>query len=393
MSTPPDGVPSTTTTPVFSGTGTPGSTVEIAYIGAGKKVFTAGSATVGTDGTWTITTSFADLGPGITKAVLTVDELDATGAPVSGATPVIRLVSFTRPPVQAQGESIVLTPDYPTVDGASTIGIGLATTGFAADESLVVTVTGPNGKAAVWAGSETAPVADADGAFSELITLPATATGGEYVVTVTGATSKLVLSKKASVLGDPTITSPTAGQRLIGTKVTFTGTGTPGSSIGLVVVPTGEFKAAEAAATSAASAGGGSSTAKAPAAATPSAAASDPTGSSDENIVVGAAGTWSVTVTLPKPGDYTAFAIAGLVDAAGDPVSDNTGLPVLAGPSADVEFVLAAPTIVTASTTGQQELAFTGTNAAPYVVSGGLAILLGAGLLFATRRRREDGAE
>lgn len=395
VTTPVDGVPSTTTTPSFSGTGEAGSTVVIEYLGADGDVHTAATTTVDTDSTWTATTSFADMGPGVTKVVLTVAEVDAQGDPITGATPVVRQLSFTKPPVQARGRSIVLTPDYPTIDGAAVSGIGLAATGFTAGEPLVIAITGPDGKSTAATGSEATPTADADGAFSELIALPADAVGGDYVVTVTGTVSTLVLTKTAYVLGDPTITSPTAGEKIVGTKVTFTGTGTPGSSIGLVIAPTSAVKAAAAAAASAAAADP-ATTAKAPAATSGSSAASaaDPAAGSDasQNIAVGASGSWSVTVTLPKPGDYTAVAIAGVVDANGDPISDNTGLPVLSGPSAEVEFVLAAPPVITTSATGPT-LAYTGSNASPFVIGGALAVLLGAGLMVATRRRRDEIVE
>ncbi|GAA4267095.1 LPXTG cell wall anchor domain-containing protein [Frondihabitans peucedani] len=392
VTTPVDGEPSATTTPTFAGTGLPGSTVIVQYLGADGDLHDAGTATVDTDGTWTLDTSFADLGPGITKAVLTVAELDASGDPVTGVEPVIREISFLSPPVQAQGRSIVLTPDYPTADEATTAGIGLATTGFAADEPLVVTVTGPDGKAVAYESTVATPTADADGAFSELLGLPAGSKGGTYRVTVTGTVSKLQLSKTAYVLGDPTITSPTAGEKIVGTSVTFTGTGTPGSSIGLVIAPTSAFAQAEAEAAAAdgdSSTGSGTTAAKAPAASPR--AAGTPSASSDpqnEDITVGASGTWSVTVELAQPGDYTAVAIAGVLDADGNPISDNTGLPVLSGPSATVEFVLAAAPVITTSATGPT-LAYTGSDAEPYVVAGGLAVLLGIGLMVATRRRRD----
>lgn len=398
--TPVAGVASSTTTPVFSGTGTPGSTVEIAYLGADGALHVAGTTTVADDGTWSVATSFSDLGPGVTKADVTVAETDAEGTPVTGVTPLVLQQSFTKPPVQAHGKSIVLTPDYPTLDAAKTTGIGIATTGFAADEPLAVTVTGPGGKPASWTAGDAAPTADADGAFSEQIALADGSVGGTYIVTVTGTTSDLVLSKSAYVLGDPTITSPSDGAKLVGTSVTFTGTGTPGSFIGLVIAPTSTLKEARASASAAASASGSSgsagstgSTAKAPAATSPSASASaDPSAGESESIPVSASGTWSATVTLAKPGDYTAIAIAGLLTEAGDPLADNTGTPVLSGPSADLEFTLAPAVVVTASGPGP-ELAFTGSNAAPYAITGGLAILLGAGLMLATRRRRDGTAE
>jgi hypothetical protein len=173
----------------------------------------------------------------------------------------------------------------------------------------------------------------------------------------------------------PVITSPTNGQHLSGSAVKFTGTGTPGSNILLVVVPTASLTATTMQSDAA--------TAMQPA---------------DQNapIVVAADGTWSTSVAL-APNDYTAEAISFLTDASGAPVVDVNGDPVVSAPSADVEFVLTAAVVPvsttpaagtqTAGTPTAGGLAYTGSSPAPFIGLGALLAAAGTAITFITRRR------
>ena len=177
-------------------------------------------------------------------------------------------------------------------------------------------------------------------------------------------------------LATPVITSPKDGAKLVGSTVTFTGTGTPGSNILLVAAPTDQVNA------------------KARAAAEPN----DPT----DPIVVGANGTWTVTLAA-KPGDYTAVAQAFLLDADGEPVLDAAGDPVVSDPSTPVEFTLTAAVATgttpvgtgtgttpngAGTTTPTGQLAFTGADVAPAAITGGLLALAGTVLTVVLARRR-----
>ncbi|KIP51264.1 hypothetical protein SD72_16495, partial [Leucobacter komagatae] len=150
-----------------------------------------------------------------------------------------------------------------------------------------------------------------------------------------------------ATLDAPVITSPTEGQVVVGDQVTVTGTGTgtPGSNILLAVVPTDQLDELEAAE------GDMSSAASEPA---------DPT----DPIVVDADGNWTVTLAL-TPDDYTAAAVAFLLDENGAPVLDAAGQPVISDPSADVAFSLVAAVVpagtpATPIATGTTGLAYTG---------------------------------
>ncbi|MEF2978479.1 hypothetical protein [Subtercola sp. YIM 133946] len=197
-------------------------------------------------------------------------------------------------------------------------------------------------------------------------------------VTVTGTLNGADLNtvKRSFTLPDqnlpaPVITAPVAGSTVYGDQVTFTGTGTPGTNVIVVAVPTAALQAA----------------ANARAAQTPPADPADP-------IVVGTDGTWTVTLSA-QPDDYTVTAVLADIGA------DGTIVSLLSPPSAPVEFILAAtpvaPVVVTTPTptptptavaaASKSELADTGlgvTGAAAVAAFFGLA---GAGLVL-TRRTK-----
>lgn len=177
-------------------------------------------------------------------------------------------------------------------------------------------------------------------------------------------------------LDTPVITSPENGAEVVGSQVTFEGTGTPGSNILLLAVPTDQV------------------TPTARAAAQPA----DPT----DPIVVGTDGTWAVTLAA-APGDYTAAATSFLLGADGQPVLDTNGDPVVSAPSEPVEFTVTATPAAgttpvgsgttpvatgTGTVTPTGELAFTGADITPAAVIAGLLMLAGAALTVVMARRR-----
>jgi len=172
-------------------------------------------------------------------------------------------------------------------------------------------------------------------------------------------------------LDTPTITSPENGAAIVGSEVTFEGTGTPGSNILLVAAPTDQVTATSRA----------------------SAAAADPT----DPIVVGTDGTWSVTLAA-TPGDYTAVAQGFLLDETGEPVLDADGNAVVSDPSALVQFSVTAVAATgttpigtgtgTGTVTPTGELAFTGADLTPAAIAAGLLALAGTALTVIMARRR-----
>ncbi|GGF35829.1 LPXTG cell wall anchor domain-containing protein [Subtercola lobariae] len=165
----------------------------------------------------------------------------------------------------------------------------------------------------------------------------------------------------------PVITSPTNGQALTGSTVTFTGTGKPGANIALIIAPTAALKAQ----------------AKAKAA---------PAKPTDPIVVDPTSGIWTVTLAL-QPNDYTAVATEVTLD------SDGNLIAIISEPSAPVEFTLAAaavtPVVVvtpttpttTAATSASGTLAETGLDATALAGLSALLLLAGAVLVLVRRKR------
>lgn len=237
-------------------------------------------------------------------------------------------------------------------------------------DGATVTVTDAEGAAV----PGTAPVTVEGGAWTTTGTFPSSV-GGEQTVTVTHTDgSQTSVSSVTFTLPDvaklpaPVITSPAADAALVGSTVTFAGSGTPGVNVVLGVAPTSLVE-------------GRMSALAAPEPADPT----DP-------IVVGADGSWSVTLAV-EPGDWTARAVLVELDGQGQVVA------VLSDVSDPVRFTLAAtptptpnpsvPGATGANTaaTGTGVLASTGLDLAPYGV-GLLLALLGAAALLGRRAVR-----
>jgi hypothetical protein len=262
-------------------------------------------------------------------------------SPVAGSTAASRLVTFTgTAPV---GSTVVVTGPAGEL-GRQNLGSG-------STYSISVTY------------SETAPVAQTvtvsgfvgasgfDNTVERSFNLPAAAVTPEAVAPAT-----------------PVITSPVPAQVVVGQDVTISGTGTPGANIAFLLYPTDE----------------------APASSGPLEDAI-----TDSVIVVAADGTWSSTVRMVKPGEYSVVALSFFADANGEPTVDADGNVLVSDLSNVVEFRVAAATpIVPAGTSATPvraagSLAFTGSDDSSLVIGLGAALTLaGAGLVLAARRRR-----
>lgn len=360
-------------TVTFTGTGFEGQPVNVLNA-AGDRLIQAIPAA---DGSWSGTYTFAD-----TDAVtqnLTANETNVGAAGASQA------FSITLPAAAPAAPSFTVTSpkNGETVKSRTVQFTGTGTEGepvnvLAEDGTrLFQTIPGADG---TWSATYT---------FPDTVAVTQNLTANELNVGAAGApidftiTLPAVETAPVPTLATPVITSPKTGAKLTGSNVTFTGTGTPGSNILLAVVPTAQVKAAEAQAAKA------QAKVTAPKATTPA----DP----QDPIVVGADGTWKVTLAL-KANDYTAEAASFLLDAQGQPVLDANGDPVVAGPSNDVEFVLTAAvttpagtrtaTPVATATDADGSLAFTGSNTAPIAGFAALLVALGGVFTFFARRRR-----
>ncbi|MBD8104065.1 LPXTG cell wall anchor domain-containing protein [Plantibacter sp. CFBP 8775] len=174
------------------------------------------------------------------------------------------------------------------------------------------------------------------------------------------------------LLPSPVIETPTQGQALTGDVVTFSGTATPGTYLGIALLPTAFYNALKEELEDVAN--GADANARVALPEGQDAAPADPRAP----ILVDDNGHWSVTVAV-APGDYTA--VATLI---ADP-SEAVPVPTSA-PSAPVQFTLAAAAAPAASGHGPT-LAVTGADTAAPL---GLAamLLLGGLALVAVRKRR-----
>lgn len=198
----------TTPTPLFTGTGEPGSTITVKYGARSGATATAGTALVAADGTYSVATDFSSLEPGSLGSGADVYETDATGSPIIGAGPLGRGFSFATAPVSLTQLSLTTTPSSATVAAATTAGFGIAASGFSPSEQVVVSVTGPSGAPIALSGSRPAELFanSTDGSYSDTLVLPASATAGTYTITVTGVRTGRTANGTLAVTGSGTTT-------------------------------------------------------------------------------------------------------------------------------------------------------------------------------------------
>ncbi|WP_148050113.1 LPXTG cell wall anchor domain-containing protein [Frigoribacterium sp. PhB107] len=371
-----------TTTPVFTGTAQPGSTVTVTYSNKNLGNSTAGTGIADLAGNYSIPTTFLDLAPGSL----------GTGANVTQSNPdaqVGRLsvnFTFAQAPVPAIAPTITATPDEVTVDEATTTGVAIAATGFSPGEEITTVVTDSEGAVVELADRALNYYADDTvGAYADTVVFADDVLADDYTITLTGVRSGIVQAVDVTVADEvvlltptPVITSPTEGQVVTGGTVTISGTGPVGTGIVLTVADSSFLD--------------GTVTE------TPAAGRFYITDLADP-ILVDDAGNWTVSVEL-LPGEYVTQAIAAELNADGS-VNETGGV---SEPSNVVAFSLVAapaavvPPVVTpaAPVARPAGLAYTGSEASQGVVGAALLLLLGGGLLVAARRRRAltvDSAE
>ncbi|MET4050821.1 hypothetical protein ABID81_000154 [Frigoribacterium sp. PvP054] len=371
LASPVQGSTTDSRTVTFTGTATEGSTVTVSNA-SGE----LGRQNLGNASTYSITVPYDDAA---TQAQ-TVTVGGILGG--SGFVPITR--DFTIPALPAATKTV--TVESP-LQGSTTDSRSVTFTGTAPVGSTV-TITGADGELgrANLGNASTYSITveyAADAPVDQTVTVGGFVGGSGFDNTVVRsfvlpAAVVVPPTTPDATLDAPVITSPTEGQVVVGDQVTFTGTGTPGSNILLAVVPTdqvAELEAAEGTDTMAAAA----------------AEPADPTDPTDP-IVVDADGNWTVTLAL-TPDDYTAAAVAFLLDENGAPVLDAAGQPVISDPSADVAFSLVAAVVpagtpATPIATGTTGLAYTGSEGTEAAIGIGAAVLLlGATLMVLARRR------
>ena len=353
----------------FSGTGISGSTVNVLDSNGDRLPGT--SAVVVVDGQWSLDYTY----PETVDRNQTVRVNEVTGGAGTGNT----TVAFVLP----QGQTLVVeTPAEGTTTATRTVTFsGTGTSGS------TVNVLGADGNRLP--GTSAVTVVDGQWSLDYTYGDDAAVAQTVRVTQVTGGAGSGDVTRGFNLpavvvppttpdatLDAPVITSPTEGQVVVGDQVTFEGTGTPGSNILLAVVPTDQLDELEAAQ------GDMSSAAAEPA---------DPT----DPIVVDADGNWTVTLAL-TPDDYTAAAVAFLLDANGEPVLDAAGQPIISDPSADVAFSVIAAVVpagtpatpIAAPVASPTGLAYTGSEGTEAAIGIGAAVLLLGSTLMVLARRR-----
>lgn len=353
-------------TVIFTGTGTDGSTVNV-LDSEGNRV-PGTTAAVVTDGAWSTTGTY----PADADAAQTVAINQVTGGSGDGE----QTLSFTLPaaaPAPLPAPVITSPTDGETITDSQVTFAGTgepgAFIGLIALPTALVEEALPQQRMAAEepVPADSIPV-DEEGNWT--ITVPLTPEAYTAIAIQSenadgtgeiSEPSEPVSFTVLATLSAPVITSPTEGETVTGTQVTFTGTGEPGAFIGLLAVPTAlvEEELPEQRMAAAAE----------PVPANPA----DP-------IPVDENGNWTVTLALP-PEAYTAVAIQ----------SENAeGTGNISAPSEPVSFTLAAFVPAPAgSGSGTNALAATGgTDGSLLTGIAALALIAGVGAIVVGKRRR-----
>lgn len=203
-----------TTTPVFTGTGTVGSTVVITYGARSLQTAEAGVGTVGLDGSFSIPTDFSRIEPGETETRAIVTEYTPQGEPQPGVASIAIAFSFAETPAPRLPLTVSIDPTSLDVSTATSTGVAVAATGFSPNERVFVTVTDAAGTTVEPAGTRPADIFadDEDGSVSDSIVLPTGTVAGTYTITVTGERSTYTASNTLYVVADAVapVPSPSA---------------------------------------------------------------------------------------------------------------------------------------------------------------------------------------
>jgi len=290
------------------------------------------------------------------------------------------------------------------VEGTVRAGSPFTVTGtnFTAGETIEVSVVLDDGVVVIGEG-----VVNADGTVSAEAVLPAEWAAGATTVTLTGSTGATasVVVEVTPALSGPVFTSPTEGSTVAPGTVTVTGQAEPGAAVTVVVATADQFvdsgapsPTPDAAQQRTAAAQAASLTDQVVAQADAAdVAAAEPVpydaelGGAITTVLADATGAFSFDVTGVPAGEY---GVAGLQVIADGTVSTVSGpvfftAAVIAVPELPVDEGVTpvggtTPVVVTSAS---GDLAYTGSEPTPLLVTAALLLLAGAGVLFSVRRR------
>jgi hypothetical protein len=343
----------------FTGTASPGSVVTVVAPDVQEPV---GQQTVPSSGTYSIDVSYDETAAEEQSVVVTSSAWDQQVErtfvlPAAGTVPPTTLPA---PVITSPADGETVTGTEVTFEGTGTPGadIGLLVTptdtvGTLADDPAARVIVDENGDWTVTLALQPAAYT----AVAAQIQLDASGRpvldgNGLPVVSDDSAPVDFVLEAAAvAPFAAPVVTSPVAGQTVVGSTLTVTGTGTPGSNVAFVIYAQGGL---------------------------PQSSGPFDEAQAESTIVVDAAGAWTSTVTGVRPGAYTIAPFA--FDASGATTAVAFGSPV--------DFTVTAAVVTAAVPTTPTGLAYTGSEGSETAAGiGAAALLAGALLLIAARRR------
>ena len=368
VTSPEAGATTATRTVEVTGTGIPTATVNLTP-SVGDSV--VGQIIVDANRTWTGSVTFpADAAP---EQTITVDQVLGGSGRGQVVLPVVLPAVVTPPttPVALPAPVITAPAQDSTVTGTEVTFEGTGTPG--ADIGLLVAPTPADDVNTLADDPAARIVVDENGDWDVTLALaPGDYSAVAFQVQLDAAGQPVVDENGLPVVSDdstpvdftleaaavapfaaPVVTSPAAGQAVVGSTLTVTGTGTPGARVAFVLyaqggqpASSGPFEEAQA----------------------------------ESTIVVDAAGNWTSTVTGVRPGAYTIAPFSFALNAAGEATAVAFGDPV--------DFTVVAAVVTAAAPTTPTGLAYTGSEGTETAAGiGAAALLAGALLLIAARRR------
>jgi hypothetical protein len=351
VTSPADGATTESRTVEFTGTGTAGAAVGITSV-SGTELF-GEPVIVDASGAWTATVVFADNAE-TAQSLLVSQVVDVT-------TVVSLPVNFNLPAAPEVPEATIVLTDPGSLEILTSRTVTFAGSAPAGTEISIANV---DGSATATTVADEANGFSVDLVFSDLAPLAQSVTVSGMLDGTALTPVSVVLILPPLPLTAPVFTSPAAGSTAVsGGTVVITGTGDAGATIALIYAPTADLAS-------------GTDIAMLDSAAIIGEAG---------DIVVGADGTWSTTVTL-APNSYSFYAAQSML-------VPEEGNVATSGRSERLDFTLVAqaitPAITPVSASGEHELAATGIDNTGLAGGiSGLLLALGVAAMVANRRRQ-----
>jgi hypothetical protein len=336
----------------FTGTGTPEAAVGVTSLD-GLQLY-GEPVVVDASGAWSITVEFA-ANAETAQSLLVTQVIDLTTAPISIP------VKFNLPAAPELPEATIVLTDPGSLEILTSRTVTFAGSAPAGTEISIANV---DGSATATTVADELNGFSVDLVFSDLAPLAQSVTVSGLLDGTALTPVSVVLVLPPLPLTAPVFTSPAAGSTAVsGGTVVISGTGDAGATIALIYAPTADLAS-------------GTDIAMLDSAAIIGEAG---------DIIVGADGTWSTTITL-APNSYSFYAAQSML-------VPEEGNVATSGRSERLDFTLVAqaitPAITPVSASGEHELAATGIDNTGLAGGiSGLLLALGVAAMVANRRRQ-----